>query len=198
MDGTVSQQTADISGLMTDVTNLENKNTEQDQSIAANASAIEGKVSIDQGVVNSGKALVVGSDGNVALGDISSGEVWEEVNLNEFPRDWVPGELIRIDFKVSFSNDRYVIPNDSASSIIEVTLINTSSTIITNKVISFSNPSGIFSFVTLAYIDGSKFNGGTGTIMSLRALNATSTTGNVNLNSAQLPNYIRKMWRRRP
>ena len=65
LDGTVAQQTTDISGLMTDVTNLQNKNTAQDQSIAANASAIEGKVSIDQGVNNAGKALVVGDDGNV-------------------------------------------------------------------------------------------------------------------------------------
>ena len=48
LDGTVSQQTADISGLMTDVTNLQNKNTAQDQRIAANASAITGKVSIAQ------------------------------------------------------------------------------------------------------------------------------------------------------
>ena len=65
LDGTVAQQTTDISSLMTDVTNLQNKNTAQDQSIAANASAIERKVSIDQGVDNAGKALVVGENGNV-------------------------------------------------------------------------------------------------------------------------------------
>ena len=74
LDGTVAQQTTDISGLMTDVTNLQNKNTTQDQSIAANASAIEGKVSIDQGVANAGKALVVGEDGNVAPAEVSGGK----------------------------------------------------------------------------------------------------------------------------
>ena len=71
LDGTVAQQTTDISGLMTDVTNLQNKDTAQDQSIAANASAIEGKVSIAQGANNAGKALVVGDDGNVTLADSS-------------------------------------------------------------------------------------------------------------------------------
>ena len=58
LDGTVAQQTTDISGLMTDVTNLQNKDTAQDTAIA-------GKVAIDQGVANSGKALIVGEDGNL-------------------------------------------------------------------------------------------------------------------------------------
>ena len=58
LNGTVAQQTTDISGLMTDVTNIKTKNTQQDTAIA-------GKVAIDQGVANAGKALVVGEDGNV-------------------------------------------------------------------------------------------------------------------------------------
>ena len=84
LDGTVSQQTTDISGLKTDVTNLKNKNTQQDQSIAdnasaiaantsaitANTSAIAGKVAINQGTGNAGKALIVGSNGNVTPGEI--------------------------------------------------------------------------------------------------------------------------------
>lgn len=70
LDGTVAQQTTDISGLMTDVTNIQNKDTAQDQSIAANASAIEGKVAISQGVDNAGKALIVGEDGNVTPRDV--------------------------------------------------------------------------------------------------------------------------------
>ena len=74
LDGTVAQQTTEISGLKTDVTNIQNKNTEQDQSIAANTSAIEGKVSIAQGAANAGKALVVGEDGNVAPTIVSTGK----------------------------------------------------------------------------------------------------------------------------
>ena len=67
LDGTVAQQTADISGLMTDVTNLQNKDSQQDTAIA-------GKVAIDQGVANAGKALVVGEDGNVAPAIVSTGK----------------------------------------------------------------------------------------------------------------------------
>ena len=74
LDGTVAQQTTDISALKTDVTNIRNKDTEQDQSIAANTSALAGKVDVAQGAQNSGKALVVGEDGNVAPGEISGGK----------------------------------------------------------------------------------------------------------------------------
>ena len=88
LDGTVAQQTTDISGLMTDVTNIKTKNTQQDTAIA-------GKIAIDQGVANAGKALVVGSDGNVAPGKVSGGEDWEEVDLHNWPRNWENGTMIR-------------------------------------------------------------------------------------------------------
>ena len=67
LDGTVAQQTTDISGLMTGVTNLQNKDAQQDTAIA-------GKVAIAQGAANAGKALVVGSDGRVTPGEISGGK----------------------------------------------------------------------------------------------------------------------------
>ena len=57
LDGTVAQQTADISGLMTNVTNLGTS-----------------KVNVAQGTGNAGKALVIGTDGNVTPGMISSGK----------------------------------------------------------------------------------------------------------------------------
>ena len=91
LDGTVAQQAGDISGLMTDVTNLQNKNSQQDTVIA-------GKVAINQGTGNAGKALIVGSNGNVTPGEISGGEVWEEVDLNNFPNNWVDGDRIKIQF----------------------------------------------------------------------------------------------------
>ena len=92
LDGTVSQQTTDISGLRADVTNIQNKNTAQD-------SAIAGKVAIAQGAANAGKALIVGSDGNVTPGEISGGEVWEKVDLSNFPKNWVAGDRVKIIFK---------------------------------------------------------------------------------------------------
>ena len=90
LDGTVAQQTTDINGLMTDVTNLENKNTQQD-------TIINGKVSIAQGAANAGKVLGIGSDGNVTPTDVpSGGEVWEEVDLSNFPSNWAIGDRVKI------------------------------------------------------------------------------------------------------
>ena len=97
LDGTVAQQTSDISDLMTDVTNIRNKDTQQDAAIA-------GKVAIDQGAANAGKALVVGADGNVTPGDISGGEVWEEVDISNWPVDWVEGDEVKIFSKLTITS----------------------------------------------------------------------------------------------
>ena len=94
LDGTVAQQTTDISGLMTDVTNLQNKDTAQDQSIAANASAIEGKVSIAQGADNAGKALVVGDDGNITVGNAVSKIPYENVGYMIPTFDFITDSVI--------------------------------------------------------------------------------------------------------
>lgn len=97
LNGTVSQQTTDISGLMTDVTNLQNKDAQQDTAIA-------GKVAIAQGSANAGKALVVGTDGNVAPGEVSGGEVWEEINVSNFPNNFVDGDELKIMTKLFVLN----------------------------------------------------------------------------------------------
>lgn len=59
---------------------------------------VAGKVDIMQGTANAGKALIVGSNGNVTPGEISSGEVWEEVDLSNFPTDWVAGDRVKVEF----------------------------------------------------------------------------------------------------
>ena len=79
LNGTVAQQTADISGLMTNVTNLGTS-----------------KVNVAQGVANAGKALVVGSDGNVTPGEVSGGEVWEEIDYSNPPSDWAEGDRFKL------------------------------------------------------------------------------------------------------
>ena len=96
LNRTVAQQTTDINGLMTDVTNLQNKNTAQDQKIAANASAITKKVTINQGTGNTGKVLVVGSDGNVAPGDINGGVTVTDVDTSIVfnASEWKAGDML--------------------------------------------------------------------------------------------------------
>ena len=77
-----------------DISAIKTKNTEQD-------TAINGKISIAQGAANAGKALIVGSDGNVTPGDVSGGEVWELVDINNWPTDWVAGDEIRFTTKIA-------------------------------------------------------------------------------------------------
>ena len=74
LDGRVGTHDTEISGIMSDITAIETKNTQQDQSIAANTSALAGKVNVSQGAENAGKALVVGADGNVAPAEIGGGK----------------------------------------------------------------------------------------------------------------------------
>lgn len=60
---------------------------------------ISGKVNIAQGTANAGKVLGINSSGNVEPITIDSGgEVWEEVDLNNFPTNWVDGDRIKIQF----------------------------------------------------------------------------------------------------
>lgn len=109
----------EITEINTDITNIINKNTEQDTAIA-------GKVAISQGVENAGKVLGIGSDGNVspvnAGGGSGGGEVWEEVDLQNWPTDWKTGDRFKISFKVNLTSTPPYIevdPFDRASQFIE-------------------------------------------------------------------------------
>ena len=95
LDGRVGTHDTEISGIMSEISAIKTKNTQQD-------TAINGKISIAQGSANAGKALVIGSDGNVAPGEVSSGEVWEEVDLSNMPTDWVAGDRIKVVFRVKY------------------------------------------------------------------------------------------------
>ena len=94
-----------------DISAIKTKNTQQD-------TAINGKVPIAQGAANAGKALIVGSDGNVAPGEVSGGEVWEEVDLTNFPTDWVKGDQIRLITKLSCKDNGTIGTNDYWSPVI--------------------------------------------------------------------------------
>ena len=103
-EGQIVTAQNNISGLMTDVTNLGTS-----------------KVNVSQGVGNAGKALVVGSDGNVIPGDVSGGEVWEEINLNNWPTNWKEGDRLKVSTKLYCDGDNRIAGSDSNvwSSLIE-------------------------------------------------------------------------------
>lgn len=89
----VSTAEGQIVTAQNDITAIKTKNTQQDTAINELQTS---KVNVSQGAANAGKALVVGSNGNVAPGEILVGEVWEEVDLNNWPTDWIDGERFRI------------------------------------------------------------------------------------------------------
>ena len=213
LDGTVSQQTTDISGLKTDVTNLKNKNTQQDQSIAANASAIAantsaiaGKVAISQGVANAGKALIVGSNGNVTPGEISGGEIWEEIDLSNFPTDWVDGDRVKFTTNAgvndvtsgSFSSGNISISGwrtDGESQTVEITI---GSTVKICRGVIRLNPfdSGIVTLTLLTINTASNWN--SSTLFTLRGscFNGYNiATSDLNITRSNLSTYVVKMWR---
>lgn len=58
---------------------------------------VAGKVNINQGSANAGKVLGISGDGNVSpIEPPSGGEVWKEVDLNNWPTNWVSGDKVRI------------------------------------------------------------------------------------------------------
>ena len=92
----VSTAEGQIATAQNDISGIKTKNTQQDSAISGLQTS---KVNVAQGTANAGKALVVGSDGNVAPGEISGGEVWEEVDLNNFPKDWAINDRVKVMFK---------------------------------------------------------------------------------------------------
>ena len=92
----VSTAEEQIVAAQNDISAIEAKNTEQDTVINGLQTS---KVNVAQGAANAGKALVIGADGNVVPGEISGGEVWEVIDPNNIPTDWVDGDRIKISFK---------------------------------------------------------------------------------------------------
>lgn len=191
LDGTVSQQTTDISGLKADVTNIQNKNTEQDTAIA-------GKVAIAQGAANAGKALVIGSNGNVAPGVISGGEVWEEVNLNDITNyNWSNGDIVRVDFKIIASNNSpYFTTDDDESHIVTFTISNLSYNNPLRIPLAFDNLSSSYiNYVILAAVNGGGFKPTGTNVFQIWAGSSGTSKISRNIEKKDLPTYVRKMWR---
>lgn len=125
LKATVDGHTASISALDSDVADLQiNKadvNNSNQSIVAGSISAtniskggvgvatvndipdISGKVNIAQGSGNAGKVLGINASGNVEPMNVSGGEVWEEVNLSNFPTDWVETDRVKVMFKIGFN-----------------------------------------------------------------------------------------------
>ena len=203
LNGRVGTHDTEISGIMSDITAIETKNTQQD-------TAINGKISIAQGSANAGKALVVGSDGNVTLGEISSGEVWEELDLSNMPTDFVDGD--RIKFQPVHIGVK-TTPSSWSSAPSSATIENNNSLTscaINESIIGavgyFKTPSNFnicdadSSYVTfLKWIIGTANNWNNGSLfMNLYVYvfnGAGGKIASVNIDSSNISKYIAHMWR---
>lgn len=170
---------------------------------------ISGKVNIAQGTENAGKVLGIGVDGNVTPVEGSSGgEIWEEIDLNNWPTDWVTGDRVKIFPQCTLStNDKswttkptsvyfnnvnsystqaieIVIPDTQKYCAIPVTLQTGTNSILFSYIISISD----YSYwnktnVTLFTVEACSFNAG-GKITSQKNISPTSNK-----------EFIYKMWR---
>lgn len=177
LDGRVGTHDTEINGIMSDISAIETKNTQQD-------TAINGKISIAQGSANAGKALVIGSDGNVTPGEISSGGVWEEVDLKNPPTDWITGDVIKIAISGYCKSSSWYGFN-GARPIIDI-YINTLTG--GNHTIPYAYIDNMFALVKIY----PSWNTTTSTILILTN-NSDKTTKEINWSN--ISTYISKMWR---
>ena len=182
LDGTVTQQTTDINGLKSS------------------------KVNVAQGASNAGKALVVGADGNVAPGEISGGEVWEEVDPNNFPTDWIAGDRVKINFNILV--DAGTTNWSTAPS--EIVLQSTYSNL--DRIYEFEIPNethttenliyyrGTTSYINSAYVTviygANSWNSDVIFSISANCHNGGgSKSTSINLARSDVPTYFGKIWR---
>lgn len=192
----VSTAEGQIVTAQNDISAIETKNTQQDTAINGLQTS---KVNVAQGAANAGKALIVGADGNVTPGDISGGEVWEEVDLNNWPTDWVENDRLKIDFKIGLSSrSPFIIDSNVGSQIIEVSLLSTVSTTTPRIPIVIGTTSSGVITVTLLNMFGKNFNSTDGDLIVLCAIKTDATEASVHLTRSNITTYIRRMWRKRP
>lgn len=156
------------------------------------------KVNVAQGVGNAGKALVVGADGNVAPGEISGGEVWEEVNLSNITNyNWSNGDIVRVDFKIIASdNSPYFTSNSNESHIVMFTLSDLRYNIPLRIPLAFDNLSSSYlNYVILASVNAPSFNSTSTFVFQIWAGSSGTSKISINIEKKDLPTYVRKMWR---
>lgn len=163
------------------------------------------KVNVAQGVANAGKALVVGSDGNVAPGEVSGGEVWEEVNLSNFPNDWVAGDRVKFSHKIVLNGSANSWTSRPTGQNLTTGTINSG---ITEIVISGSNADNrelisLISYssnINIIYIVNIKSanNWNSNSIMDLEGVvfnSGGTTNASLTITRSNISTYFSKMWR---
>ena len=185
-----------------EISAIKTKNTQQD-------TAINGKVSIAQDVTNAGKVLGIGSDGNVTPVAVSSGgEVWEEVDLNNFPTDWVAGDRVKIRSNTQFggtSPNSWTSPitdvgemTDHPTSPIAEFILNDSNINEGGVVIDIHNSEGSITLTYLGIGSPVGFNSPASPFVDLTAVRFNGTGRKqkyIGVTRLNLTTYVKQMWR---
>ena len=199
LKGRVNTAEGQIVTAQNDISAIKTKNTQQD-------TAINEKVSIAQGAANAGKALVVGSDGNVTPGEISGGEVWEELDISNLPTDFSANDRVKIafGFTVSGSANNWTTAPSSigigttdyiTSSIIEIILPESTHNM---KNIIFTDKNSKYmaeAYISYIYEYNSWNNSNMFDISPLAFNGAGVKSTNYNVTRSTISQFIKKMWR---
>lgn len=147
-----------------------------------------------------GSIAMLDINGNPKNFTAGGGEVWEEVDLNNWPTDWVVGERIKIDFKTVYADaNPYVSTNETASHIIEVSITDISTSVTVDIPINmFYVNSSKWGFISLLYIYSGYFNADNPSLMFLVGGNTSGQHNTVTITKSNISTYVRKMWRLRP
>lgn len=229
---TVDSHTTSISALDSDVANLQIDKADTsngNQSIVAGSISanniskggvgvatlndipdISGKVNIAQGSGNAGKVLGINASGNVEPMNVSGGEVWETVDLSNFPKNWVTGDRVKMIFKqninpsavgewatatCSMSTNQN---NTDGGAIFEFELGTSYGSACLVNFTSYSIPPNSIGLVIAETTNVVNWNGANNYMMSLVSItfngnNCVSETKSIKTNSVST--YVQKMWR---
>ena len=170
-----------------------NSNT---QNITTLTESVNGKVAIAQGTENAGKVLGIGADGNVTpvnAGGSSGGEIWEEINLQNWPTDWVDGDRVKVVIKQAFLYNQTVLSNIETRIITELYVSSSTTTAYTHNKPFFITPYCI-SGIKIGPID--RMNDGS-RIFTIESwtFKDPQTSSHVDISASTLPNFLEKMWR---
>lgn len=166
---------------------------------------ISGKVNIAQGSGNAGKVMGINASGNVEPVTISTGEVWEEVDLTNFPKDWTSEDKVRFNLKRVSSNSKtpsswtntnieatFTTYNEAHSNIIELDF----SAFNDNILINMSESSNYINVMILDHLTNLYTWNSAGKLFNLKSI---SFNGGAKSSKSEDVNprteHIYKMWR---
>ena len=186
LKATVDGHTASITALDSDVADLQIDKADANN---GNQSIVAGSISATN-ITKGGIPVATVND----IPDISSGEVWEEVNLSSFPTNWVAGDRIKVLPNCELNTGGLVVSSDSQ--ILEFSL-HTQSEDDSNELSVFRySHAGVLNFITPKPATQLNTTDNTVPLFYVASINiATHQSDTASINRSNLSQYIKKIWK---